>query len=104
MTFTLIMLVVVGLGLTFTAVAAVLRIARGPTILDRMVGSDVLLTTVLLALGADMVVRGHSDSIPIMTAIAATSTFATIVVARYVKRTAEHRTPRGMETEGPADD
>lgn len=97
MTFEFFMLVIVGIGLTFTALAAVLRIARGPTILDRMVASDVLLTTVLLSLGVDMVVRGHSDSIPIMTAIAATSTFATIVVARYVKRSADHRIPRAME-------
>lgn len=97
MTLELILLIIVGLGLTFTALAAVVRIAQGPTILDRMVASDVLLTTVLLALAADMVVRGHSDSIAIMTAIAATATFATIVVARYVKRSAEHPLPQAME-------
>lgn len=93
MTFALIMFIIVGLGLTFTALAALVRIVRGPTILDRMVASDVLLTTVILALGADMVARGHTDSIPIMVAIAATATFATIVVARYVKRRNEHDVP-----------
>ncbi|GAA1321512.1 monovalent cation/H+ antiporter complex subunit F [Leucobacter albus] len=86
MTFAVLMFVLVGVGLTFTALAALVRIVRGPTILDRMVASDVLLTTVILALGADMVARQHTDSIPIMVAIAATATFATIVVARYVKR------------------
>ncbi|KUF06555.1 monovalent cation/H+ antiporter complex subunit F [Leucobacter sp. G161] len=86
MTFEKIMFLIVGIGLTFTALAALVRIVRGPTILDRMVASDVLLTTVILALGADMVARGHTDSIPIMVAIAATATFATIVVSRYVKR------------------
>ncbi|MFC5338059.1 sodium:proton antiporter [Leucobacter denitrificans] len=96
MTFEVLMLAVVGAGLTFTAIAALLRIARGPTILDRMIASDVLLTTVMLALGADMVARGHTDSIPLMAGIAATATFATIVVARYVKRRAEHRLPQGM--------
>jgi len=78
-----------GAGLTFTALAAIIRIVRGPTILDRMVASDVLLTTLMLAVGTDMVVRGHTDTIPLMTVIAATATFATIVVARYVKRRAE---------------
>jgi multisubunit Na+/H+ antiporter MnhF subunit len=78
-----------GAGLTFTALAAIVRIVRGPTILDRMVASDVLLTTLMLAVGTDMVVRGHTDTIPLMTVIAATATFATIVVARYVKRRAE---------------
>ncbi|KAM9862655.1 monovalent cation/H+ antiporter complex subunit F [Leucobacter sp. BZR 635] len=93
MTFELLMFIIVGAGLTFTALAALVRIVRGPTILDRMVASDVLLTTVILALGADMVARGHTDSIPIMIAIAATATFATIVVARYVKRRSEQGIP-----------
>lgn len=84
--FSTVMIGIVGLGLTFTAIAALIRIVRGPTILDRMVASDVLLTTVMLVLAADMVVRGHTDSIALMTAIGATATFATIVVARYVKR------------------
>lgn len=78
-----------GTGLTVTALAAIVRIVRGPTILDRMVASDVLLTTLMLAVGIDMVVRGHTDTIPLMTVIAATATFATIVVARFVKRRAE---------------
>lgn len=94
MTFAGVMFVLVGVGLTFTALAALVRIVRGPTILDRMVASDVLLTTVILALGADMVAREHTDSIPIMAAIAATATFATIVVARYVKRRSEQGIPQ----------
>lgn len=97
-TYTLTMLLIASLGLMFTAIAAVIRIVRGPTILDRMVASDVLLTTVMLALAADMVVRGHTDSIALMTAIGATATFATIVVARYVKRRAEH--PKTATTQG----
>lgn len=76
-------------GLTVTAVFAIVRIVRGPTILDRMVASDVLLTTLLMAVGADMVLRGHTESIPLMTGVAATAVLATIVVARYVRRRAE---------------
>lgn len=77
-------------GLTLTAIFAVIRIVRGPTILDRMIASDVLLTTLLIAVGADMVLRGHTESIPLMTGVAATAVLATIVVARYVRRRAEH--------------
>lgn len=82
------LLIAAGIGLTATALMALVRIVRGPTILDRMVASDVLLTTLMLAVGADMVVRHHTASIPLMTVIAATATFATIVVARFVKRRA----------------
>lgn len=78
------------LGLTATAFCAIVRIVRGPTILDRMIASDVLLTTLVLAAGADMAIRGHTDSIPLMTGIAATAVLATITVARYVKRRATH--------------
>ncbi len=89
MWFQTVVTVVVIVGLTATALSAVVRIVRGPTILDRMVSSDVLLTTLLIAIGADMALRGHTDAIPIMTAIAATAVLATIVVARYVRRRAE---------------
>lgn len=95
------LLIAAGVGLTVTALAAIVRIVRGPTILDRMIASDVLLTTLMLAVGTDMVVRNHTDTIPLMTVIAATATFATIVVARFVKRRTELPEPR--ETTGGAE-
>lgn len=75
-----------GLGFTVTALCALVRIVRGPTILDRMIASDVLLTTLMLVVGVDMVLRGHTDAIALMTALSATAVFATIIVARYVRR------------------
>ena len=86
--FHLVAAVVVIVALAATALAALVRIVRGPTILDRMVASDVLLTTLMLSIGADMALRGHTEGIPIMVAIAATAVLATIVVARYVRRRA----------------
>lgn len=83
------LLIAAGVGLSLTALAAIVRIVRGPTILDRMIASDVLLTTLLLAVGADMVVRNQTEGVPVMVAIAATGTFATIVVALYVRRRAD---------------
>ncbi len=88
-------------GLGATAVMALVRIVRGPTILDRMVASDVLLTTLLMAVGADMVVRGHTENIPLMTAIAATAVLATITVARFVRRrSGEQRPARADDAAG----
>ena len=63
---------------------AVFRIVRGPTILDRMIGSDTVLTTVLVVIAAAMVVRQDLTGIPVLVVIAATSVFATIAVARAV--------------------
>lgn len=97
-TFESTVITIVIVSLAITALCAIVRIVRGPTILDRMVASDVLLTTLMLALGVDMMARGHTDSIPVMTVIAATAVFATIIVARYVRRRA--RLPEPHEPEG----
>lgn len=88
-TFYMVTVAIVIAGLALTSIAAIVRIVRGPTILDRMVASDVLLTTLMLSIGADMALRGHTETIPIMVAIGATAVLASIVVARYVKRRAE---------------
>jgi multicomponent Na+:H+ antiporter subunit F len=68
------------------ALLTLYRLLRGPTILDRMIASDVLLTTLMLAVGADMVINGHTRTIALMLALAATAIFATIAVARYVSK------------------
>ncbi len=67
-----------------TLLLAVFRIVRGPTILDRMIGSDMVLTTVLVVIAAAMVIRRDLAGIPVLVVIAATSVFATIAVARAV--------------------
>lgn len=68
------------------AVLIVIRIVRGPTILDRMIASDVLLTTLILVLGAEMVVNSHTRTIPLMLVLAAVAIFATVAVARSVTK------------------
>ena len=71
---------------TAAAVLGVVQVVRGPSILDRVIGSDVLLTTLILVLGSEMVVNGHTQTIPIMVVLAATAAFSTVAVARYVSR------------------
>ncbi len=84
---------------------ALYRIVRGPSILDRMIASDVMLTTLILVVGADMVINNHTRSVPIMLVLSAIAIFATVAVARYVSKqdraiTGEtlpdtHPTPKG---------
>ena len=75
-------------GVLFAAGAAltVLRVVRGPTILDRMIASDVLLTTMTLVLGAFMALERRTDLIPVLLVLAASSAFATVAVARSVSK------------------
>ena len=76
----------VGVLLTAGAALAVYRIVRGPTILDRMIASDVLLTTLMLVVGTEMVVEGRDDLIPVLLVLAGTAAFGTIAVARSVSK------------------
>ena len=68
------------------AILTMFRIIRGPSILDRAVASDVLLTEVMCVLGAEMAINGHTRSIPVLLIIAAVGVFGSISVARYVAR------------------
>lgn len=68
------------------AVLALIRIVRGPSILDRAVASDVLLTEVMCVLGAEMAINGHTRNIPVLLIIAAIGVFGSIAVARFVAR------------------
>ena len=62
------------------------RIVFGPSILDRAVASDVLLTEVMCVLAADMAINGHTRSLPVLLIIAAVGVFGSIAVARFVAR------------------
>lgn len=68
------------------AILCMIRIVRGPSILDRAVASDVLLTEVMCVLGAEMAINGHTRNIPVLLIIAAVGVFGSISIARYVAR------------------
>lgn len=77
---------VVGVLLVAAAAMALYRIARGPSILDRMIASDMLLTTIICAMGAEMAYNGHTRNLTAMLVLAATAFLGAVVVARYVSR------------------
>jgi multicomponent Na+:H+ antiporter subunit F len=71
------------------AVAALItlwRIAVGPSILDRAVASDVLLTEIMCILGAEMAINQHTRTLPVLLIIAAVGVFGSISIARFVAR------------------
>lgn len=62
------------------------RIIVGPSILDRAVASDVLLTLVICALGAEMAINHHTRTLPVLLIVAAVGVFGSISIARFVAR------------------
>ena len=86
MTLISVLFLVAGILFAAAALFVLYRIVVGPSILDRMIASDVLLTTLILVVGAEMVYNGHTRTIPVMLVLASTAVFATVAVARYVSK------------------
>lgn len=81
-----VMLTIIMVVFGVAAILTMIRIVVGPSILDRTVASDVLLTEVMCVLGAEMAINGHTRNIPVLLIIAAVGVFGSISVARYVAR------------------
>ena len=80
------LLLVIMIVFAIAAALAVIRIVIGPSILDRAVAADVLLTEVMCVLGADMAINHHTRTLPVLIVVAAVGVFGSISVARYVAR------------------
>jgi multicomponent Na+:H+ antiporter subunit F len=80
-----------GLVLTVTAVAlalaaagAIIRIARGPSLLDRVLAADVLLAILGAALCIDMAVNRHLNNLMLVVAMSVIGFIGSVTVARFV--------------------
>lgn len=80
------LLVAVFVVFSVAAVLTLWRIVKGPSILDRAVASDVLLTEVMCVLGAEMALNHHTRTLPVLLVIAAVGVFGSISIARFVAR------------------
>jgi multicomponent Na+:H+ antiporter subunit F len=78
----------VGAGLMFAvgAVAAVYRIIRGPSILDRALATDVLLAIAICALGAEMAINRHTDTLAVMLVLSLFAVVGSIAIARFMAK------------------
>jgi multicomponent Na+:H+ antiporter subunit F len=77
---------VIGALFFVAAALAVYRIVRGPSILDRMIASDMLVATLICTFGAEMIYNEHTRSLPIMLVLTMVAFIATVAVTRYVSK------------------
>lgn len=91
--------IAVGVLFAASAILITVRVVRGRSLLDRMIASDVMLTTAVLVLGAEMVINGHTNNIVLVIVMAAVASLAAIAVARTVSR--QDRQPPRDPGEGP---
>ncbi|CAI9389638.1 monovalent cation/H+ antiporter complex subunit F [Microbacterium sp. T2.11-28] len=81
-----VLLAVVYIVFAVSALLTVWRIIVGPSILDRAVASDVLLTLIMCVLGAEMALNHHTRTLPLLLIVAAVGVFGSISIARFVAR------------------
>lgn len=65
---------------------ALYRVIRGPSILDRMIGTDVILASIMCGLGAFMAVTGRTDLLPVLIVLAMLGFVGSVSVSRYVSK------------------
>ncbi|MBP3035328.1 cation:proton antiporter [Arthrobacter sp. zg-ZUI100] len=79
-----IFVVIVAVMLALAAAGAIFRIARGPSILDRVLAADVLLTIVGAALATDMIVNRNLNYLALLVSISLIGFIGSVTVARFV--------------------
>ena len=79
--------IVAGVGIALLGVAAVfavIRMSRGPSILDRVVASDVLIAVVIAGLVIEEVINRHSTTLPVILVLSLVGFAGAVSVARLV--------------------
>lgn len=87
--------VIVTIAIGTTCLLALIRIIKGPSILDRLVGNEIITAAIICGLGAYMALTGTVDLLVILLALAMLGSAGSISVARYVTHTDRHAAKLG---------
>ena len=74
--------------LTISALLAIRRIIQGPTVMDRAVASDVLVSIIVCALGVEAAITRDSTTLPILISLSLVGFLASVAVARFMSHDA----------------
>lgn len=80
------LVVVASVLLAASAIMALYRIIRGPSILDRMIATDVVLASIMCGLGGFMALSGRTDLLPVLVVLAMLGFVGSVSVSRYVSK------------------
>ncbi|MFD2764649.1 monovalent cation/H+ antiporter complex subunit F [Micromonospora eburnea] len=72
--------------LSVTALLALTRIYRGPSLLDRVVAADLLLATMLSAVGAEAAVNRHATTLPVLVVLSLLGFVGSVSLVRFAVR------------------
>lgn len=74
----------VTVALATAAMLALVRIARGPSLLDRLIAVEVLLSVVMGAIGTEAAVNRRVTTVPILVVLAVLGFVGSVSVARLL--------------------
>jgi len=69
-----------------TGLLCLVRIVRGPTMLDRTVATDVFIAASAGGIGIEAAIGRHTTTVPILVALALVGFLGSVSVARFVAR------------------
>jgi len=72
--------------ISITALLALARIYRGPSLLDRVVAADLLLSTMLAAVAAEAAVNRHATTLPVLGVLALLGFVGSVSLVRFAVR------------------
>ncbi|MET4638760.1 monovalent cation/H+ antiporter complex subunit F [Mycetocola sp. 2940] len=79
-------IVLAGLLFGAGAVAALYRVIRGPSLLDRVIASDVFVVTIMCVLGAEMAFNHHTETLPVLLVLGAFAFVGSVSFARFMAK------------------
>jgi multicomponent Na+:H+ antiporter subunit F len=77
---------VVGALLVASALVTLVRMTIGPSVLDRVVASDVIVSIVVCALGVHAALTSGSTTLPLLISLSLVGFMGSVAVARFVAR------------------
>jgi multicomponent Na+:H+ antiporter subunit F len=72
-------------ALAVGAVLLVIRVTRGPTMLDRVVALDVLVAVLICGLGVEAAVHRHTTTLPILVVLSLVGFVGSVSMARFTR-------------------
>lgn len=69
--------------LSGAALLALARIVRGPSLLDRVVGTELLLATMIGAVGAEAAAQRHGTTVPVLVVLALLGFLGSVALVRF---------------------
>lgn len=83
MTFSHLVEIVIVVVLAIAALLAVARMVRGPSVMDRAVANEVLVSTIVCMLGLEAAITRDTSTIPILISLSLIGFASSVAVARF---------------------